>query len=225
MKKFGFTLAEILLSMTIIGIVAALTAPTLINMMPNREKAMTLKYRKLITEMNVELLNNRSYYVNGEFDNKPSLDTDLRLLNEKEKSYLDKNKYAFLLMKNLESYNDEGWGYDNENNPPKIYPNEATFTTKDGFQWNIIMNGGNSGVPKAIWIDMNGAGDPNSYGSSGTTNPDRFYFKIKEGYAQCDEKIDPITCRYLKCPYYMNNKKHDYECIDNYKGDCACEEG
>ena len=49
MKKLGFTLTEVLLSMAIIGIVASITAPSLINVMPNKDKMQTLKYQKTTT--------------------------------------------------------------------------------------------------------------------------------------------------------------------------------
>ena len=35
---------------------------------------------------------------------------------------------------------------------------------------------------------------------------------IIHGY-NCDSSKDQITCRYLNCPFYMNNRKLDYDCI------------
>lgn len=215
MKKFGFTLAEILLSMTIIGIVAALTAPTLINMMPNKEKVMTLKYAKLISEINADLLNNRSLYVEGAFKNTGEpLDPEFwSLLSSSEKQKLKMNKYGYLLKKNLEVA-DEG----------PLTAETFAFKTADGYQWNITCR---NQVPKVITIDMNGSLEgPNKYGSANVKNPDKFSFLIDEdtGAAECDKDIDPITCRYLECPFYMNNKKLDYKCMNTYSGECACKD-
>ena len=44
MKKFGFTLAELLITLTIVGVSAALVAPAVSNIMPDANKAKVLKY-------------------------------------------------------------------------------------------------------------------------------------------------------------------------------------
>ena len=106
MRKNGFTLAEVLLSMTIIGIIASITAPSLMNLFPNKDKVQTLKYKKLITEINAELLNNPSIYENGEFDKDLPKDHEYSVImrNEDYGKYqkMQLNKYAFFLMENLE---------------------------------------------------------------------------------------------------------------------------
>ena len=219
MKKFGFTLAEVLISMTIIGVVASITAPTLINIIPNEDKVQTLKYQKLISEINADLLNNRTLYSNGGWDNTPiSVPEYINpvFINQTNRTKLNTNKYAYLLMEKLEG----------------VTPDSATtynalkvvFKTLDGHRWTVNTF---FGIPREIIIDTDGEGsDSKPFGSASNKYPNRFKFLLdKNGYANCDPSRDPITCRYLNCPFYMNNRKHDYECIDNYKGDCACEEG
>lgn len=44
MKNFGFTLAELLITLTIVGISAALVAPAVSNIMPDANKAKVIKY-------------------------------------------------------------------------------------------------------------------------------------------------------------------------------------
>ena len=57
MKKFGYTLAEILIAITIIGIMTAVMLPLINNTKPDKTKAMYLKtYDSL-----VEILNNVTY--------------------------------------------------------------------------------------------------------------------------------------------------------------------
>ena len=227
MKKFGFTLAEILLSMAIIGVVAAITAPTLTNMMPNKNKMLTLKYQKMITEINAELLNNRSLYENGKFDKDydyaQTRDESLLFLNKngKEYKYLKENKYAYLFMKNLTKEND--WQFsDLTSNPGGDFTNKKViFKTADGIEWTINDTSGD-GTPDSIGIDINGFEEgPNKYSATNIKSPDQFVFKIdsETGMAKCDEKQDKITCRYLACPYYMNNKRLDYDCMTKYKQD------
>lgn len=222
MKKFGFTLTEVLLSMTIIGIVAAITAPTLINLMPNNEKVQTLKYQKLISEINTELLNNRTLYRKPQFD----LDNTAQYLSEiyeystdvigpDKAEALNKNKYAYLLMEKLEGFEDFT---DNENT--KYDEDEVIFKTADGYVWTVNSE---NNTPKSVIIDIDANNTTNAYGSQDNKYPTRFKFNIKPtGEVVCDENDDPITCRYLNCPYYVNNRNHDYKCIENYEGDCAC---
>ena len=211
MKKFGFTLAEILLSLAIIGIVAAVTAPTLINIMPNKNKMLTLKYQKIITEINADLLNNRGIYIDGKFDKE--LPGNVEKVLEIGDA-LHTNKYSSLLMHNLEL---------DENYNTSVSDTTTSFKTADGVLWTVITDSTNT--PTNIHLDINGDVDgPNAAGSASLTNPDRILFGIDKetGRAICDSVNDPITCRYIKCPYYMNNKKLDYDCISSDSGDCSC---
>ena len=61
MKKFGFTLAEVLITLAIIGIVAALTVPALIQSYEKKVTSTKIKkFNSIITE--AILLNNNEYY-------------------------------------------------------------------------------------------------------------------------------------------------------------------
>ncbi len=55
MKKLGFTLAEVLITLAVVGIVAALTIPTLINFIGNKVATNKVKVfqSKLITGLNL----------------------------------------------------------------------------------------------------------------------------------------------------------------------------
>ena len=56
MKKFGFTLSELLITVGIVGVVAALTAPAVSNIMPDRNKMMFMKNYKELTTITEKLL-------------------------------------------------------------------------------------------------------------------------------------------------------------------------
>lgn len=218
MKKFAFTLAEVLISMTIIGVVASITAPTLINMMPNEDKVQTIKYQKLISEINADLLNNRTLYSNGEWDNKKILVpeyTNTVFINQTNRTKLNMNKYAYLLMEKLEGVTPDS--------ATTYTESKVVFKTLDGYQWTVKTN---NEKPSEIIIDTDGEGSENDpFGKQSNKYPNRFKFKIdNNGYANCDEDRDPITCRYLNCPFYMNNRKLDYKCMNTYSGECACQD-
>ncbi len=61
MKKFGFTLAEILITLGIIGVVAALTAPTLVNDSANAQIGPTLaKIVSTLEQANLAIINGQT---------------------------------------------------------------------------------------------------------------------------------------------------------------------
>lgn len=62
MKKRAFTLAEVLVTLCIVGVISAIIAPTLSGIMPDREKAKVIKAYNTLTNVTQEILNNPSYY-------------------------------------------------------------------------------------------------------------------------------------------------------------------
>lgn len=64
MKKFGFTLAEVLITLGIIGVVAAMTIPNLLTKMDHNAKI--AKLQKSISIMNQAM--RMSIHDNGEYD-------------------------------------------------------------------------------------------------------------------------------------------------------------
>lgn len=57
MKKSGFTLAELVITLSIVGIAAALVAPALSNLVPDKNKVRVLKYHAMIGNTIDELYN------------------------------------------------------------------------------------------------------------------------------------------------------------------------
>jgi len=49
MKKFGFTLAELVITLSIIGIVSALMAPAIKDLMPDKNKVQVIQFHTLLT--------------------------------------------------------------------------------------------------------------------------------------------------------------------------------
>ena len=62
MKKFGFTLSELLITVGIVGVVAALTAPAVSNIMPDKNKMMFMKNYKELTTITEKLLQDPELY-------------------------------------------------------------------------------------------------------------------------------------------------------------------
>lgn len=55
MKKFGFTLAEVLITLGIIGVVAAMTIPTLVS--KYRQRALETAFKKNVFKFNASIQN------------------------------------------------------------------------------------------------------------------------------------------------------------------------
>ena len=62
MKKQGFTLVEVIIALTIIGLLAAFIAPAVLDLIPDKNKAKVLKYNTLMNNTIIDLLNNDYEY-------------------------------------------------------------------------------------------------------------------------------------------------------------------
>ena len=62
MKRFGFTLSELLISIAIIGVIAAFVAPAVSDLMPDKNKSKVLKYNAVINNFLIDTFNDPSQY-------------------------------------------------------------------------------------------------------------------------------------------------------------------
>ena len=223
MKKFGFTLAEVLITMGIIGIVAAVAAPTLNAIVPDRNKAKVLKVYNIIQSINSTLLNNPSLYPGDGNDNCEGLactsrpydwenlliskypDITAANVNNFSNALSGNIKYLNLLAMNLE--------ISTAHNNNTLYANgtNANFVTEDGLRWIIRAN--NTGTEAIIQIDTNDNGENNvGLGQTYTQNqqnPDRFSFLVDQfGKVRPN---DALTEAYITNPKKLNDKTADYQ--------------
>ena len=66
MKKFGFTLAELLVSLTVIAIAATMMASLSGNLMPDKNKVKVLKFHSAISNALESMFNNEDLYHPGQ---------------------------------------------------------------------------------------------------------------------------------------------------------------
>ena len=161
-KKLAFTLAEVLITLGIIGIVAAMTIPTLIT---NHQKKQTVvKLQRAISVLNQAY--RLAYDDVGEASAQESLDMGAEEYFKKFWApYIKVHMYC-------DSYSTCGYDRDtfdtlNYTNKPMVVPNNmgTAFITTDGIFYNIRVAGGTADNSSGeIFVDLNGPKKPNMIG-------------------------------------------------------------
>jgi prepilin-type N-terminal cleavage/methylation domain-containing protein len=171
-RNAAFTLAEVLITLAIIGIVAALTIPSVVK---NYQKTQTItklkkEYSTINQAYNVSQAENGMYQT---WDNAEDMEAE-EYFNKYWKPYLKVSKICT-------THSDCGY----ETNTPwtnligeststsAVAPTaRTTFLTPDGVLFVIFTKGGTEGAPiNDIYVDLNASKKPN------VTGKDLFYFK------------------------------------------------
>ena len=192
MKKFGFTLAEILVALSIIGVLAATSTPLISGIMPDKNKLTVLKVYKVVTDINETLLDDYTLYFKDE-DNTTLLGFDRTQQPTIEpynsELYEGYSKYQALLAAHLKIRSSN-----------LVAGSNGSFVTEDGINWTFTG-------PRAFTIDINPAGKNCSFGKNCQT-PDQFSFVTNANGVVVGN--DPLTKAYLANPFKLNNRKADY---------------
>lgn len=212
MKKFGFTLAEMIIAIAVVGVLAAASVPLVNSIIPDREKVQVLKAYKQLKSINQEIISNPSIYDPNDQQRQGFLNTDRPLgwtpnnINDLADFINNNSKYSAILADYLKA---EDYNYDNANN-------NGSFTTPDGMLW--IVEDEDNGII-SITIDTkniinnennNADNTPNcSYGEQNCNSPDRFIFGVIATNGQV-EGMDPLTRAYLANPYRLSDRKNDH---------------
>lgn len=199
MRKNGFTLAEVLITLGIIGVASALLTPIVSNAIPDKNKTKVINLYQIIASNTDAFLNNNSiYYKKGIDDSCRGLGCQyVPLLSPYDDSkYSGKVKYGCLLASVL-----------NINSKISAEGDTVSFQTNDGVAWTIQSNDSGESI---ITLDLNGSKGKNcSYDKSLCTKPDQFEFFVSQ-YGNIKGN-DPLTTAYLGNPLKLNDKKNDYE--------------
>lgn len=164
MRNFGFTLAEVLITLGIIGVVAAMTLPSLINNYKKQETSSRLK--KFYSMMSQAILF-------SENDNGPSLDWDKKAMSLDENNNINVAEQSKLASEYFNKYIKPYIKYTKIDKNPKEYQDEngqahlIEVYLSDGSTFYF-----NNGDCAHIVYDTNGHKQPNKAGR------DRFSFLI-----------------------------------------------
>lgn len=182
MKKFGFTLAELLITLTIVGISAALVAPAVSNIMPDANKAKVLKYNTLLNNALTTMFNDEKYRPYTKYNDSTG-ETSL-------------NCEGLACIAKFDVLLHEALGLDDD-----------TFETADGSFWNI--DGNSDGYTVSITIKPEKSRCSYSDDCDTAQEIDTFIFKIdKNGNVSAG---DALTDAYLNNPSKLNDKKNDLD--------------
>lgn len=180
MKHKGFTLAEVLISLTVIGILAAILTPVLQNAIPDQNISLFRKaYNTVVTAVS-DLINDEQNYPSSAVDTTtipptPKGFNNLNIagtlvpatLTATDGSSYPPNKFCYLFSQEINTVGDEVC--------PTLYEN-GTFSTRNGMSWTIVnpaiahqfpLNANNYST--RIVVDVNGSM------SSGGKGPDCSY--------------------------------------------------
>lgn len=171
MKK-GFTLAEMLITIAIVGILAAICMPMVRKVMPNKELLMFRKGYYLTERIVAELINDEDLYPEIYDEDGDATDNGQYLANTEEvtykgKTYSGNTKFCELFAAKLNKTS-------NEVSCGTYLDNGGTLTTTDGMVWHIPITPFN--IEAAIEFDVNGEKGPNSFTAD---KPDRFQVIVK----------------------------------------------
>lgn len=210
-KKSGFTLSEVLITLGIIGVVAAITLPNIITNLQKKVTVTRLKHAYSVLHQAVE----QSETVNGEitnwdFEDKWFEKYMMPHIKGIKKQKFSKNGTLGITYKELSGKPETGLAL-----MRGLYENTNIYTLANGTQ--IITQDKSSGAV----VDINGYAKPNQFGR------DLFYFYISKKYkvypsglhstSECTFPNEPNTDRNILknntgCTFYR------YGCNKNGRG-------
>lgn len=161
-KKNGFTLAEVLITLGIIGVVAAMTIPNLIT--SHQKKVTVTKLQKAISIMN------QAYRLAYDDVGEATAEEAMAMGSDAyfEKYWAPYVKTAHICTTKEECGYDGIFTYANgkKMNSSLFWKNHRTsFYTSDGMLYTIAVSGGTVvTAANTIWVDINGATPPNTVG-------------------------------------------------------------
>lgn len=224
MKKNGFTLSELIITLSIIGVASALMMPAITKAMPDKNKTKILGiHSKLASAVNTVVEDDAIYWCLDYPENTPAQDKFEGLSCEyrprrapfNNSDYENENKFENLLkyQLGLEDLN-AAW-------------NGFTYSTPDGVYWRIERGCSNidtnvftaqangacnphNSFSYRITVDVNGNSTPNTLYSPNMRRslmPDRFRFRV-DNYGSLTPD-DAMSASYLKNSTRASSKKDD----------------
>lgn len=235
MKKLGYTLAELLITLGIIGGISALIIPAIVSSMPDENKTMYLKTYDTLSETIQALASNSQIYPVCDENNNincvehPLLNSHLPLVSplKDDARYSNKVKLCNLLALGFGvSTGNTACSTSAYNYADSTFRNSLSFTTTNGMQWRVMpqeydVSNNRANFQTDIYVDINGNKGDNCMYSNNCKKPDRFKFMV----AANGEVVpaDPMGRRYIATRKSLLKKNYSiadatiWNSLDNYK--------
>lgn len=235
MKKLGYTLAELLITLGIIGGISALIIPAIVSSMPDENKTMYLKTYDTLSETIQALASNSQIYPVCDENNNincvehPLLNSHLPLVSplKDDARYSNKVKLCNLLALGFGvSTGNTACSTSTYNYADSTFRNSLSFTTTNGMQWRVMpqeydVSNNRANFQTDIYVDINGNKGDNCMYSNNCKKPDRFKFMV----AANGEVVpaDPMGRRYIATRKSLLKKNYSiadatiWNSLDNYK--------
>ena len=198
MRKKGFTLAEVLVSLSIIGIVAALVAPSINKIIPNKEKVMVIKAYKVLHETTKMILTEPSFYLNGGTLGLEDVELPYDPDFSDSTLYSGNDKFCNLLMDNMHTFS-----------KTRSVGGEGSWVTADFMAWKCTYSTGTA----VVTVDLEEDSGNNCSYSSSCKKPDTFEFEVsKEGVVTGKDELTKV---YLDNMENLTDRKADYDKLSN----------
>ena len=192
MKKNGFTLAELVVALGVIGIITALIIPAAHKLMPDNNKVLYLKAYDTISTTIDGLKNNSKLYPicskdnidcasHPLFSNRKPLLAPFNAANDDR--FEGKTKLCNLLAFSFDDLNNANCKSDRYTYDASTFDNNVSFVSKNGMQWIVSpyeysYDSSRASFQTDIWVDINGSAEPNCIYSDACQKPDRFKFMV-----------------------------------------------
>lgn len=199
-RNYGFTLAEVLVTLGIIGVIAAIAGPLMNNIRPDVEKMTYLKTYDMLSKSLNEIVREQKYYPltnNESYLGYPLLNTTEVELSDGKTAGGD-NKIAHILA----NYMGANIVETISNEYVMTYPKRSDFIAKNGVGFFVTTNRQDNGdstyfYQTDIYIDTNGPdkGKSCQYGEAECSRPDVYKLSLA-----ADGRLiaaDPLGAKYI----------------------------
>lgn len=199
MFKKGFTLSEVIVTLGILGVLAAILGPMLMKITPDNNRVMFKKAHSVLQQAVQEVINNAANYPIDEL----GTTTDTSASVSRGFNFTDTtgtvvpastNKFCFLLADAMNTIGTVTC---------PATSGTATFSTSDGISWTIIIPASQfplnaTSYTTRVVFDVNGTAKPPNCGGAATTNittvcPSNTTADLYEVGIRYDGKIDVIS--------------------------------
>ena len=206
MQKKGFTLQELLVTLGIIGIVAAIVAPGVVGLLPDKEKSMYVKAYSTLTTGVSEILGDPGlYYTEYSATGEPNCsgmgcDGTPVIEPYNNGTYSGTNKFPRLFAERI-----------NLSVEPFMRGGNVVFRSADGIEWEFDVTNRGAEFETEVTIDVNpdSENDDNkcTYANPACRNPDLFVFRIDNDGGIV--AVDRLGQAFLQNPTSLNTVKDD----------------